>query len=260
MTMKESTQSMNTAYISNTASKDKTREPQLKSPQRYARLAGILYLILAVASGWAFFNLTSMIVPGNAAQTVSNLRASESVFRLGIMSDLLGQAVFIFLVLVLYRLLKPVDRNQARHMVALVIISVALQSISLINQIAALFLLNGADYLAAFSAEQVDALVLFFLNMHSAGFSVIAQVFFGLWLIPLGILIYKSGFLPKVLGILLIVAAFGYLVDVVTFFLVPGLEVTLSEFTFIGELLLLLWLLIKGVNVEQWKKRALEGA
>ncbi|RME97665.1 MAG: DUF4386 domain-containing protein [Chloroflexi bacterium] len=230
------------------------------SIQKTARLAGVLYLILAVASGWAFMNISTLVVPGDAATTVSNLRQSEALFRLGILSDLFGQVVFIFLVLALYKLFKPVHKNQARLMVIFVVISVVLQSISLLNQIAALIVLNGADYLTVFSTAQLDALVLFFLNLHKAGFSVIAQIYFGLWLFPLGFLVYKSGFLPKIVGMLLIIAGVGYLFDVAAFFMLPTLEVTVSGFTFIGELVLLLWLLIKGVNVEQWQMKTLEPA
>jgi len=230
------------------------------SIQKTARLAGVLYLILAVASGWAFMNISTLVVPGDAATTVSNLRQSEALFRLGILSDLFGQVVFIFLVLALYKLFKPVHKNQARLMVIFVVISVVLQSISLLNQIAALVVLNGADYLTVFSTAQLDALVLFFLNLHKAGFSVIAQIYFGLWLFPLGFLVYKSGFLPKIVGMLLIIAGVGYLFDVAAFFMLPTLEVTVSGFTFIGELVLLLWLLIKGVNVEQWQMKTLEPA
>lgn len=232
----------------------------VNSIQKTARTAGFLYLILAIASGWAFANLSSLIVPGDAAATVSNIRASEPLFSIGIMSDLLGQVVFLLLVLALYRLLSPVNKNQSRVMVLFVMISVTLQSISLLNQIAALLLVNGAGYLTVFNPEQLDALVMFFLNLHEAGFSVIAQIYFGLWLIPLGLLVFKSGFLPKFLGALLIVAAFGYLIDVVTFFLVPNLDVSISQFTFVGELSLLLWLLVKGVNVERWEKRVLQSA
>lgn len=223
------------------------------SIQKTARLAGLLYLMLAVASGWAFVNLSNLIVPGDATTTVSNIRASEPLFRIGIMSDLFGQAIFIGLVLVLYKLLNPVHKNQAVYMVVFVVASVILQSISLLNQMAALLILNGANYLTVFDTAQLDALVLFFLNLHEAGFSIIAQIYFGLWLFPLGSLVYNSGFLPKILGVLLIIAGLGYLFDVVTFFLFPTFDVTISQFTFIGELLLLLWLLIKGVNTDRWK-------
>ena len=232
----------------------------VNSIQRSARFAGFLYLILAVCGGFAEFAVRQgMIVPGDAAATVGNILASESVFRLGVVSELIGQAVFILLVLTLYRLLKPVNQNQAVLMVMLVIVAVTITCINMLNQFAALLLLGGADYLAVFSAGQVQALVMYFLNMHEAGY-LIAQVFFGLWLLPLGYLIYKSGFMPKIVGVLLMVACFGYLIDVFTFFLIPSFEVVVSEYTFIGELVLLLWLLIKGVNVEQWERRALESA
>ena len=230
----------------------------VNSIQRTARFAGFLYLILAVCGGFAEFAVRQgMIVPGDAAATVGNIMASESVFRLGVVSELVGQAVFILLVLTLYRLLKPVNQNQAVLMVMLVIVAVTITCINMLNQFAALLLLSGADYLAVFSAAQVQALVMYFLNMHEAGY-LIAQVFFGLWLLPLGYLIYKSGFMPKIVGVLLMVACFGYLIDVFTFFLIPSFEVVVSEYTFVGELVLLLWLLIKGVNVEQWERRALE--
>jgi hypothetical protein len=232
----------------------------VNSIQRSARFAGFLYLILAICGGFAEFAVRqSMIVPGDAAATVGNILASESVFRLGVVSELIGQAVFILLVLTLYRLLKPVNQNQAVLMVMLVIVAVAITCINMLNQFAALLVLGGADYLAVFSAAQVQALVMYFLNMHEAGY-LIAQVFFGLWLLPLGYLIYKSGFIPKIVGVLLMVACFGYLIDVFTFFLIPSFEVVVSEYTFVGELVLLLWLLIKGVNVEQWERRALESA
>jgi len=130
----------------------------------------------------------------------------------------------------------------------------------MLNQIAVLLLLSGADYLTVFSADQLDALVLLFLNLHEAGFEIIAQIFFGLWLLPQGLLVYKSGFLPRILAVLLMIATFGYLIDVVTFFLFPDFDVNIAQFTFIGEVTMLLWLLIKGVNVEQWEKRVLDSA
>ena len=129
----------------------------------------------------------------------------------------------------------------------------------MLNQVAVLLLINGSGYLSVFEAGQLQALVLFFLNMHTAGY-LIAQIFFGLWLLPLGYLVYKSGFMPKIVGILLIAACVGYLIDVFTYFLIPNFGVTIGEYTFIGELVMLLWLLIKGVNVEKWVRRAQESA
>ena len=230
------------------------------SPLVYARVAGGLWLILAIFGGFAFVSVSSLLVPGEAAATVSNIMASESLFRIAILSDLFSQTVFIVLVLVLYKLLKPVNNFAALLMVVFVTVSVSLQSISALNQIAVLFLLSGADYLRAFPTDQLPALVLLFLNMREAGFEIIAQIYFGLWLLPLGYLVYKSGFLPRILAILLIIAGFGYLTSVVTFFLFPNFDTDISQFTFIGEVTMLLWLLIKGVNVEKWEKRALESA
>ena len=230
------------------------------SPLVYARVAGGLWLILAIFGGFAFVSVSSLLVPGEAAATVSNIMASESLFRIAILSDLFSQTVFIVLVLVLYKLLKPVNNFAALLMVVFVVVSVSLQSISALNQIAVLFLLSGADYLRAFPTDQLPALVLLFLNMREAGFEIIAQIYFGLWLLPLGYLVYKSGFLPRILAVLLIIAGFGYLISVVTFFLFPNFDTDISQFTFIGEVTMLLWLLIKGVNVEKWEKRALESA
>ena len=107
--------------------------------------------------------------------------------------------------------------------------------------------------------EKLQAFASLFLDIYEHGFSI-AHIFWGLWLFPLGYLGFKSSFLPKVIGVLLIIAGLGYLVDFTLFFLFPDITVTVSEFTFVGEVLLILWLLIKGVNVEQWQKRALESA
>ena len=144
-------------------------------------------------------------------------------------------------------------------MVVLVLVGVPIAMFNMLNQIAALLILSNADYLIVFPPEQLHAQVMLFLNLHEYGV-FIAQIFWGLWLFPLGYLVFKSGYIPKILGILLIIAGFGYLIDVVIFFLFPTFDVTISQFTFIGELLLALWLLIKGVNVEEWEKIALESA
>ncbi len=223
--------------------------------QRTARTAGFLYLILAVCGGFAeFFVRQSLIVGGDAAATASNILGAQPLFRLGIAAELVGQVAFVLLVLALYRVLKPVGRNYARVMVAFVLVAVTITSLNMLNQFAALHVLAGAPYLTAFDAGQLQALAMTFLDLHHAGY-VIAQVFFGLWLLPLGYLIYRSGFIPKLIGVLLMIACAGYLADVATFFLAPGFGVVLSEFTFIGELALMLWLLVMGVNVGRWEKR-----
>lgn len=230
------------------------------SINKTARIAGLLYLLLAIFGGGAEFLVRkSMIVPGDAAATATNILAAEWTFRLGFLAELTGQVVFVFLVMALYSILKPVNRNQAVLMVTFVVIAVTITCLNMLNQFAALFFLVEPAYLTVFNPEQLQALALLFLNMHKVGY-LIAQVFFGLWLLPLGILVYKSGFFPRLLGILLVVACAGYLADVVIFTLYPSVDLVLSEFTFVGELLLLFWLLVKGVNVERWETRALATA
>ena len=165
----------------------------------------------------------------------------------------------VLLPLVLYVLLKPVNKNIALLFVIFALVGVPIAMLNLLNQLAALLLLSGADYLTAFQADQWGALVMLFLDLYDNGIHI-AQIFWGLWLFPFGYLVFKSGYLPRILGVLLIIAGFGYLIDFFTFFLFPNFDTTISLFTWWGELLLALWLLIKGVNVEQWKKRALESA
>jgi len=227
--------------------------------QATARTAGVLYLILAACGAFAeFFVRQGLIVGGDAAATAHNILAAQPVFRLGIVLELVGQVAFVLLVLALYRVLRPVNRNHAVAMVAFVLVAVTITCLNMLNQFAALYLLGGGGHLTAFDAAQIDALALSFLDLHHAGY-LIAQVFFGLWLLPLGYLIYRSGFIPKLIGVLLMVACFGYLTDVATFFLAPGFGVEVSQFTFVGELLLMVWLLVWGVNVERWERRALQG-
>ena len=224
-----------------------------------ARIAGLLYLIVFIAALFATFVKSSLVVPGDAAATVSNIMASESLFRLGFVSDLTHQAVQVVLVLVLYKLLRPVSKAAALLMAIFGLVGVPIAMLNMLNHSAALLLLSGADYLTAFTADQLQALVMFFLDLLDHGF-FIAFIPWGIWLFPLGYLVIRSGCIPRILGILLIVAGFGYLIDFVTFFLFPNFDATVRMFTFWGELFFALWLLIKGVNVEQWEKRALESA
>ena len=144
-------------------------------------------------------------------------------------------------------------------MVVLFLVSVPIAMLNMLNQFAALLLLSGADHLTVFTAAQLQALVPLFLDLHEQGV-FIAQIFWGLWLFPLGYLVFKSGYIPRILGVLLIIAGIGYLIDSVTFFLFPNFDVTISLFTIWGELLFALWLLFRGVDVEQWEKRALDSA
>lgn len=165
------------------------------------------------------------------------------------------QAIFVFLVLLLYQLLKPVSRNQAALMVILFLVSVPIAMLNLLNLVAVLILASGADYLSAFTTDQLQALAALFRDLHEIGIMT-AYIFWGLWLFPLGYLVFKSGFLPKILGILLMISCFGYLIDFFMFFLVPDFGFAVNMVTGWAELFLCLWLLVMGVNVEQWHERS----
>ncbi len=233
------------------------------SPLIYARVAGVLYLSLVPLAFFGFpYGPSHLFVPGNAAATANSITTSDSLFRLGIAINLLGAIVNVFVVLALYRLLKPVSQDMAALMVVLLVLSVPIGMLNELNHLVALVLLSGANYLTQFSTNQLQALVLLFHDLHSYGLDI-AQVFWGLWLFPMGYLVFKSGFLPKLIGVLLMIGCFGWLTEFVVTLLVPNLGVNLAllpMFTSWGEVLFPLWLLIKGVNVEQWEKRALTSA
>ena len=226
------------------------------NPNKIARIAGFLYLAMAPLGFFGMYGHSSLVVPEDVSATIKNIVASESLFRLSIMSALIVQIINILLVLVLYKLLKPVHRNYALLMVVFILVAVPITMLNELNQFAVLMLLSGADYLSVFESEQLHAQVMFFLNLHEHGIKI-ASLFWGLWLFPMGYLVFKSGFLPSILGILLIIGSFGYLIDSIAFFFFPNFK-PIVLYTFWGELLLPSWLLIKGVNVEQWEKRAIE--
>jgi len=228
------------------------------SPLVRARVAGFLYVMANLPAPFTLLYLPSrFIVRGDAAATAANIMASESLFRFGIVLNLFTFIGQIFLVLALYQLLKVVSKNLASLMVIFALAAVPIAMLNELTQLAVLQLLSGADYLKVFPADQLKGLVYLFLRLHSQGL-LIAQIFWGLWLFPMGYLAYKSGFLPRILGILLMIGCFGYVIDSFAAFL--GYNVSIIFFTSWGELLFTLWLLIKGVNVEQWEKRALESA
>jgi len=214
-------------------------------------MAGFLYLAY-----FATFILAdngvhyTAVGPVDGAAIAHNIMASEWLFRIGFVSFLLAAVFFLLSAWALYVLLRPVNRDLALLFVLLNLGGVAIKCISLLSEFAALLLLSGADYLKVLQADQLQALAMLFLNLYKNGF-MIAQVFFGAWLLPLGYLVFKSGFLPRILGILLIIDCFAILIWFLQFFLFPGYEVIstlcLAE-SFIAEGSLCLWLLIKGVK------------
>jgi hypothetical protein len=198
-----------------------------------------------------------MIVSGDAAATAQNIIASRSLFRLSIVSTFASPILLTVVVLLLYRLLKPVNKDMASLMVAFLLSGASITMLNELTHFAALDLLSDADYLKVFTPEQLQALSYQSLRLHGHG-SNIAFIFWGLWLFPLGYLVFKSGFLPRILGVFLMIACGGYLIDSFAAFL--GYNVSVGLYTALGEALFPLWLSLKGVNVEQWEKRAVETA
>lgn len=230
---------------------------------RMARTAGFLYLIYIVLTIIADVVLRSpLIVFGDAAATANRIVASAWQFRLSFVLDLVSIVFFLLAAWGLYVLLKPVNQGLTLLFLLLNLGGVAVYSINLLNQFAAVLLLSGSDYLNAFQADQLQALAMAFLYLYKNGYWI-SQIFFGAWLFPLGYLVYKSGFLPRILGIVMMIHCVGWLLTTLQWFLFPGFSaITYVTYPlgFISEFGLTLWLVIKGVNVEGWKKWAPEAA
>lgn len=215
------------------------------------RVAGFLYVLMSIVGFFAMGYVPGkLIVHGNAAETANNIAASEMLFRLGIAGELIGQAGFIFVALALYDLLKDVNRRYAALMVILIVVSIPIAFMNELNSIAALVLVRGADFLSLFEKPQRDALAMLFLNLHQYGF-VVAEIFWGLWLFPLGMLVYRSRFMPRFLGAWLVLAAVAWLILSLASVLTPqyqGKVYTYAQPAFFGEIAFMLWPLIKGAK------------
>ena len=223
----------------------------MDSTKKAARFAGLLYLFLVLTAPISLMYVPGkLIVQGNAAATASKILASESLFRIGIVSGLVSAVVSIFLALALYRLFQGVNQQQAALMVILVLIQVPLGFLNELNHIAALILVRGADFLSVFDKPQRDALAMLFLNLHGQGI-IVSEIFWGLWLFPFGLLVFRSGFLPRILGVWLIINGFAYVAMSFTGLLFPPYYKMVSNITFpalLGEMAIMLWLLIMGAK------------
>jgi hypothetical protein len=225
----------------------------MQPTSKTARVAGALYLSMVVTGPFSLIYLpNALIVPGNAAATAAKVLASEMLFRLGIVADLVGSVMFILLALALYRLFSGVNKTHASLLVALVLVSATIGFMNVLSNIAALTLFRGADFLAAFDKPQRDALGMLFLRLHGQG-NIVNEVFWGLWLFPFGVLVMRSRFLPRILGVLLIVNGFAYVAISLTSLLFPeygSLAFRASQPALLGEIWIMLWLLIKGIRTE----------
>ena len=223
----------------------------MTSTKNPGRFAGLLYLFLSIPGVFAMIYVPSkLMVEGNATATAKNIAASETLFRLGIAGQLISQAGFIFVALALYDLLKEVNRRHAALMVILVVVAIPIAFLNELNSIAALVLVRGADYLSIFEKPQREALAMLFLKLHNEGLGIV-EIFWGLWLLPLGLLVYRSRFLPRFLGVWLVIDGFAYVIMSVTSVLLPqyyGKVSSISQPALLGEVAFILWLLIRGAN------------
>lgn len=230
------------------------------SPQHYARLCGILYLYIFAAGMFAeLFVRSKLIVSTDATLTASNIMANEALFRLGFSGELLHLAFDVVVAVILYALLRPIDRNIALLAAFMRFACDIVLAVSSLSHFAALKLLADAEYLNTFTPDQLHTLALVALKLHGDGYAI-SLVFFGFACLSLGYLIFRSGFLPRTIGVLMAIAGVCYLFNSFSHFLSPAFAATLFPGIFVpifvAELSLALWLTVKGVDVAKWQEKA----
>lgn len=234
----------------------------MDSTKRTAQLAGLLYLLSSLPGVFALIYVPGkLIVSGDAKATADRIRTSGTLFRWGIGAGLLGMTLFIFVALVLYRLFKPVSEKHALAMLVLILLSMPISFLNVLNDVAALNLVgggSGANFLSVIDARERDALAYLFLRLHGQGF-VVAQIFWGLWLFPFGICVMRSGFIPRFLGVLLMIAGTGYVASSFADLVLPQYADAVGRVTWIlnfAELPIIFWLLIWGAKPQPAGTRA----
>jgi hypothetical protein len=229
------------------------------SPQVYARIGGVLYLIIIVAGMFGeLFVRGKLIVSGNATATATNIMAHELLWRIGIACDLVMHICDVPLMLIFYVLLRPVNKNLALLAVLFNLVQTAVLVANKLNLLWAMFLLGSADYLKAFEPHQLHALSYLAIKSHGYGFGM-GLIFFGFECLVVGYLIFRSGYLPRILGVLMQIAGLCYLTNSFALIIAPAFADRLFPAilvpSFIAELSLCLWLLVKGVNVTKWEEQ-----
>lgn len=216
-----------------------------------ARVAAALYLLMGIPAVFTLIYVPRVLmVRGDAAATASHIRASEMLFRAGMVAHILSGIAFIFCVMALHRLLNEVSKTQASLMVNLVLVSATIEFVNVLNNIAALTLFRGGSLLGTFDQHQLDELGTLFLGLHRQGL-VVNEMFWGLWLFPFGILVYRSRFLPRPLGLWLVLNGLAYVAMSLAGLLFPQYERVVSIVVLpalLGEIAIVLWLLFKGIN------------
>lgn len=218
--------------------------------RRLARSAGVFYLLVVLLGGFAHALRLQFYVPGDATATATNIAANAALLRYGFVADLAMATSMLVLVWTLHRVLRHVDASLAQAMGALVVVGVAITCLNMVSQLGAVLVASDPAYNAAFPGGQADGLVLLLMDLQHHGY-LVAQIFFGLWLVPLGLLAYRSGLFPRILAAALILAAPAHLLEVAVAFLAPELAAPVSTFVVVpivvvAELSMMLYLLIRG--------------
>lgn len=233
------------------------------SPQLYARIGGVLYLLIIIFGFCSqFFVRDRLIVSGDVAATATNITASETLWRVAIASDLISLICAVALLVILYILFRPVHKDLALLAMILNLVSFPIEAMSKLCLFAALFLSGNAAYLKAFEPGQAQALAFIALKLHDYGFAV-DLVFFGVTCLIYGYLLFNSGYFPKILGVLMTIAGLSYLTNSLTLILAPTYASTVFAvlgLALIGEASLTFWLIVKGVDLPKWQERRLESA
>lgn len=215
----------------------------MNSIQNFSRVTGLIYLLVAILGAFGIEYVATFIVPDDINATIKNLIENEAMMRWAILAALFTQLGHLILVLMLHRILEPVNAAAAKLMVILVLVGVP---IAMLNE-ASYAVILGLIETSPASTPLISAL----LTFHDSGIMIV-QIFWGLWLFPFGYLVYKSDFLPKIIGVTLMVGCFGYLADSLIYFYDPQYPIKFTIYLFWGEIFILLWLLIRGVNVQKW--------
>jgi hypothetical protein len=216
-----------------------------------ARLTGLLYFLLAIMAIYGYMYVSPKImVAGDIAVSAKNMLANEFLFRTSLASNIITHTLFLFVALLLYRLLRQVNEQQSKIMVGLVLIGIPVAFLGGALKMTSLYIFKG-ELLTSFSTEQAQDIAATFLKFGSYSGQMVT-FYWGLWLIPLGLLVYKSGFIPRILGILLLINGLGYMISSMTYVLFPDSYASVSKIVyptyFLGEVPLILWLMIKGVQ------------
>jgi hypothetical protein len=231
----------------------------MNATRKQARIAGLLYLLASITAVFVWIYVPSkLIVKGDATATANHIRDSETLFRLGVGTELTGLVIFVFVVLALYRLFKPVSEQNALGMAVLLWISLPISFVGVVHEMAALIVAGRPSFLSALDQPHLDSLSYLFLRLHAQGI-IVAQIFWGLWLFPFGTLVIRSGFIPRFLGYLLFIAAIGNIASSVASLLpdaAPFLDPVARKLA-LGELPIIFWLLIWGAKDQGFARQSI---